>query len=84
MFHKMFPKRWIYVTHLILDEHSIMETFIFHVAPVVVVAIVNVKVEAVADRPCSRYTINKKKVQLPKKAYTWQTSWGKEIPFTSF
>ena len=56
-----------------------METFIFHVAPVVVVAIVNVKVEAVSDRPCSRYTINKKKVQLPKKAYTWQTSWGKEI-----
>ena len=62
-----------------MDEHSIMETLIFHVAPVVVVAIVNVKVEAVADRPCSRYTINKKKVQLPKKAYTWQTSWGKEI-----
>ena len=55
-----FLKILFYVTHLIEDEHSIMETLIFQVAPVVVVAIVNVKVEAVADRPCSRYTIKKK------------------------
>ena len=53
----------IYVIHLIVDEHSIMETFIFHVAPVVVVAIVNVKVDAVTDRACSRYTI--KEIQMP-------------------
>ena len=43
-----------------------METFIFQVAPVVVAAIVNVKVEAVADRPCSRYTIKKESLVTKK------------------
>ena len=35
--------------HLNLELHSIWETFIFHLAVVVVVPIVNANVEAVAD-----------------------------------
>ena len=44
--------------HLDLEEHSIWETFMFQVATVVVVPIVNANVEAVADRACSTYTVN--------------------------
>ena len=44
--------------HLDLEEHSIWETFMFQVATVVVVPIVNANVEAVDDRAFSTYTVN--------------------------
>ena len=54
--------RYIYrLSYLAVEEHSIWDTLIFHVAVVVVVAIVKAKVLEDDDLAFSKYTTNSNK-----------------------